>query len=46
LAAHPLVASDGVVVAELVRDSVVESLHHGVVAVVDSSGSLLLERGD
>lgn len=46
MAAHPLVASDGVVVAELVRDSVVESLHHGVVAVVDSTGTLLLERGD
>ena len=43
---HPLGVSDGAVVAELVRDSVVESLHLGVVAVADSSGTLLLEKGD
>jgi L-asparaginase II len=46
VAAHPLGARDGVVLAELVRDSEVESLHHGVLAVVDSLGNLLLERGD
>lgn len=38
--------ASGVVVAELVRDGHVESLHHGIVAVVDASGALLLERGD
>ena len=38
--------ASGAVVAELVRDGHVESVHHGIVAVVDSSGELLLERGD
>lgn len=39
-------SASGVVVAELVRDGHVESLHHGIVAVVDSAGDLLLERGN
>ena len=43
---HPLAAVDGVVVAELLRDDIVESLHHGIVAVVDAHGSRLLERGN
>lgn len=43
---HPLGIADGVVVAELLRDSMVESLHLGVVAVVDHTGALLLERGN
>lgn len=38
--------ASGVVVAELVRDGHVESIHHGIVAVVDSTGELLLERGN
>lgn len=38
--------ASGAVVAELVRDGHVESVHHGIVAVVDSAGKLLLERGD
>ncbi len=38
--------ASGAVVAELVRDGHVESVHHGIVAVVDSAGDLLLERGD
>ncbi len=46
MALHPLGVTDGVVVAELVRDSVVESLHLGVVAVSDPSGKLLLEKGN
>jgi len=41
-----LEGASGAVVAELVRDGHVESVHHGIVAVVDSSGELLLERGD
>lgn len=46
MSSHWLSASDAVVVAELVRAGHTESLHHGVVAVVDSTGSLLTERGD
>jgi len=46
VSAHFLEASDGVVVAELVREGIVESLHHGVVAVVDDQGSTLLEQGN
>ena len=42
---HPLTSGDGVVVAELVRDSLVESIHHGVFAVVDHTGKVLLEGG-
>jgi L-asparaginase II len=41
-----LTASDGVVVAHLTRDSVVESIHHGVVVVVSPAGEILLERGN
>ena len=41
-----LKASDGVVVAELLRDGITESFHHGVMAVVDSDGATLLERGN
>ena len=41
-----LEGASGAVVAELVRDGHVESVHHGIVAVVDSAGELLLERGD
>ena len=43
---HWLGASDAVVVAELIRDGRAESFHHGVVAVVDSAGNTLLERGN
>ena len=43
---HWLGASDAVVVAELMRDGRAESFHHGVVAVVDSAGNTLLERGN
>lgn len=43
---HWLGASDAVVVAELMRDRRAESFHHGVVAVVDSAGNTLLERGN
>jgi L-asparaginase II len=39
-------SSDGSIVAELVRDGVVESLHSGIVAVVDAAGKLLLETGN
>ena len=39
-------ADSGVVVAELIRDGHVESLHRGIVAVVDASGNPLLEAGD
>jgi L-asparaginase II len=46
MSTHWLGASDAVVVAELVRAGHTESLHHGVVAVVDSTGTLLSERGD
>ena len=46
VAAAWLGANDGVVVAELVRDGHVESLHHGVLAVVDHEGTTLLERGN
>jgi len=45
VATHWLGASDAVVVAELIRDGHTESLHHGVLAVVDSTGQTLLERG-
>jgi L-asparaginase II len=41
-----LTGDSGVVAAELIRDGRVESLHHAIVAVVDSSGSTVLERGD
>jgi L-asparaginase II len=41
-----LSGASGAVVAELVRDGHVESVHHGIIAVVDSAGELLLERGD
>ena len=43
---HWLGASDAVVVAELIRDGRAESFHHGVIAVVDSAGNTLLERGN
>ena len=46
MAEHWLGASDAVVVAELMRDGRAESFHHGVVAVVDSAGNTLLERGN
>ena len=46
VAAAWLGADDGVVVAELVRDGHIESLHHGVLAVVDHEGTTLLERGN
>lgn len=38
--------ASGVVVAELIRDNLVESLHHGIVAVVDAAGAPLLARGE
>ena len=41
-----LSAKDSVVVAELVRDGNTESLHHGILAVVDHNGASLLERGN
>ena len=41
-----LSADDAAVVAHLTRDGVVESLHHGVVSVVDHTGQVLLERGN
>jgi len=37
---------DGHPLAQIVRDGVVESLHHGILAVVDASGETLLERGN
>lgn len=43
---HWLGAADTVVVAELVRDGHAESLHHGVLAVVDSQGQTLMTRGN
>ena len=43
---HWLGASDAVVVAELIRDGHTESLHQGVLAVVDASGHTLLEAGN
>ncbi|MDA9786868.1 asparaginase, partial [Pontimonas sp.] len=43
---HWLDAGDAAVVAELIRDEQTESIHHGVVAVVDREGTLLLERGN
>ena len=43
---HWLGASDAVVVAKLMRDGRAESFHHAVVAVVDSAGNTLLERGN
>ena len=42
---HWLGASDAVVLAELVRDGRPESIHHGLLAVVDRDGTALLERG-
>lgn len=39
-------APDGVVVAHLTRDNVVESLHHGIVVVMSHTGEVLLERGN
>jgi L-asparaginase II len=41
-----MAAPDGVVVAHLTRDSVVESLHHGIVVVMSHTGEVLLERGN
>lgn len=41
-----LAADDGAVIAHLTRDGIVESLHHGVVSVVDHTGQVLLERGN
>jgi L-asparaginase II len=41
-----LAASDGVVLAHVTRDGISESLHHGVVCVVDHTGHVLLERGN
>jgi L-asparaginase II len=41
-----LAPSDGVVLAELTRDGITESLHHGVLSVVDRNGKILLERGN
>lgn len=38
--------ASGVVVAELIRDGHVESLHQGIVSVVDATGASLLERGE
>jgi len=38
--------SDGIPVAVTTRDGVVESLHHGIVAVVGHDGDTLLERGN
>lgn len=43
---HFMESSDGSVVAELFRDGLVESLHSGIVAVVDAAGKLLLEVGN
>jgi len=43
---HWLGASDAAVVAELIRDGRAESFHHGVVAVADTAGTILLERGN
>lgn len=40
-----LTGNAGVPVAELVRDNRVESVHHGIIAVVESTGAVLLERG-
>jgi len=37
---------DGEALAFLTRDGVVESLHHAIVAVVDNSGEVQLERGN
>lgn len=39
-------ANDAVVLAELVRDGHTESLHHGVLAVVDYDGATQMERGN
>lgn len=41
----PLGSDSGVVVAQLIRDGRVESVHQGIIAVVDASGNSLLERG-
>lgn len=37
---------DAVAVAGLTRDGMTESLHHGLVSVVDHTGAVLLERGN
>jgi L-asparaginase II len=39
-------ASDSLALAFLLRDGVTESIHHGIVAVVDQDGNSLLERGN
>lgn len=39
-------SNDATPVAWLVRDGITESLHHGIVAVVDHHGATLLERGN
>lgn len=41
-----LAPSDGVVLAALTREGIAESLHHGVVCVVDHTGKVLLQRGN
>lgn len=41
-----LSADDGAVVAHLIRDGIVESLHRGIVSVVDHTGQVLWERGN
>lgn len=40
-----LAGHDGVPVAGILRDGIVESVHHAIVAVTDSQGTPLLERG-
>jgi L-asparaginase II len=39
-------AGDALALALLTRDGVTESIHHGIVAVVDHEGKALLERGN
>lgn len=41
-----LSGSDAVALAHTTRDGVVESIHHGIVAVVGPEGSAVLERGN
>lgn len=41
-----LEGKDGQALAYLLRDGVVESVHHALVAVVDNTGAILLERGN
>ena len=46
MSSHPgLSGHDGVPLAGIIRDGIVESVHHAIVAVVDSTGTPLLERG-